>query len=80
MLLLYRPIIFVNQFCFICYQEGENMTYGQLSNSSEQGSIGDLSLYSSPSMPNISLGRPPAPSSSRVNMLELLDLFHLLGL
>lgn len=46
-------------------EEGENMTYGQLSNSSEQGSMSDLSLYSSPSMPNISLGRPPAPSSSR---------------
>ncbi|KAK3931192.1 Histone deacetylase 4 [Frankliniella fusca] len=46
-------------------EEGENLTYGQLSNSSEQGSISDLSLYSSPSMPNISLGRPPAPSSSR---------------
>ncbi|XP_049860821.1 histone deacetylase 5 isoform X2 [Schistocerca gregaria] len=29
---------------------------------SQQGSVGELSLYSSPSMPNISLGRPPTHS------------------
>ncbi|CAN8021501.1 unnamed protein product [Ixodes persulcatus] len=29
-----------------------------------QGGTNDLTLYSSPSMPNISLGRPPVPSSS----------------
>nr|CAD7204267.1 unnamed protein product [Timema douglasi] len=44
-------------------QEGEDSTYGQLAGSS-QGSMNDLSLYSSPSMPNISLGRPPAHSST----------------
>nr|CAD7575720.1 unnamed protein product [Timema californicum] len=43
--------------------EGEDSTYGQLAGSS-QGSMNDLSLYSSPSMPNISLGRPPAHSST----------------
>ncbi|KAL0267877.1 UNVERIFIED_CONTAM: hypothetical protein PYX00_010026 [Menopon gallinae] len=41
-------------------EEPESPTYGQLSNSSQQGSMSDLSLYSSPSMPNISLGRPPS--------------------
>ncbi|XP_075237492.1 histone deacetylase 4 isoform X2 [Lycorma delicatula] len=33
------------------------------------GSISDLSLYSSPSMPNISLGRPPASSSTEGSKL-----------
>ncbi|KAG1678324.1 Histone deacetylase 4 [Nymphon striatum] len=32
--------------------------------STSQGSMGDLILYQSPSMPNISLGRPPVPASS----------------
>nr|CAD7444672.1 unnamed protein product [Timema bartmani] len=45
-------------------EEGEDSTYGQLAGSSQQGSMNDLSLYSSPSMPNISLGRPPAHSST----------------
>ncbi|XP_063233276.1 histone deacetylase 4 isoform X3 [Bacillus rossius redtenbacheri] len=44
-------------------EEGDGSSYGQLANS-RQDSISDLSLYSSPSMPNISLGRPPAHSSS----------------
>nr|CAD7264236.1 unnamed protein product [Timema shepardi] len=48
-------------------QEGEDSTYGQLAGSS-QGSMNDLSLYSSPSMPNISLGRPPAHSSTSENV------------
>ncbi|XP_020299663.1 histone deacetylase 4 isoform X3 [Pseudomyrmex gracilis] len=46
-------------------EEGENPTYGgRLTSSSQQGSLSDLSLFSSPSMPNISLGRPHVPSSS----------------
>lgn len=44
-------------------QEGEVSPYGPLASSSHQGSMNDLSLYSSPSMPNISLGRPPIHSS-----------------
>ncbi|XP_071630350.1 histone deacetylase 4 isoform X6 [Temnothorax longispinosus] len=46
-------------------EEGENPAYGgRLTSSSQQGSLSDLSLFSSPSMPNISLGRPHVPSSS----------------
>ncbi|XP_012285218.1 histone deacetylase 4 isoform X3 [Orussus abietinus] len=46
-------------------EEGENAPYGgPLTSSSQQGSLSDLSLFSSPSMPNISLGRPHVPSSS----------------
>ncbi|XP_029171772.1 LOW QUALITY PROTEIN: histone deacetylase 9 [Nylanderia fulva] len=46
-------------------EEGENPPYGgRLTSSSQQGSLSDLSLFSSPSMPNISLGRPHVPSSS----------------
>ncbi|XP_020712488.1 histone deacetylase 4 isoform X12 [Athalia rosae] len=46
-------------------EEGENTAYGgPLTSSSQQGSLSDLSLFSSPSMPNISLGRPHVPSSS----------------
>ncbi|XP_011496681.1 PREDICTED: histone deacetylase 4 [Ceratosolen solmsi marchali] len=46
-------------------EEGEGATYGgQLTSGSQQGSLSDLSLFSSPSMPNISLGRPHVPSSS----------------
>ncbi|XP_018353431.1 PREDICTED: histone deacetylase 4 isoform X6 [Trachymyrmex septentrionalis] len=46
-------------------EEGENSAYGgRLTSSSQQGSFSDLSLFSSPSMPNISLGRPHVPSSS----------------
>ncbi|XP_024939817.1 histone deacetylase 4 isoform X4 [Cephus cinctus] len=46
-------------------EEGENAPYGgALTSSSQQGSLSDLSLFSSPSMPNISLGRPHVPSSS----------------
>ncbi|XP_033607177.1 histone deacetylase 4 isoform X5 [Cryptotermes secundus] len=44
-------------------EEGEVSPYGPLASSSHQGSMSDLSLYSSPSMPNISLGRPPIHSS-----------------
>ena len=49
-------------------EEGESGTAygGQLSSVSQQGSLSDLSLFSSPSMPNISLGRPHVPSSSTV--------------
>lgn len=47
----------------IVLQEGEVSPYGPLASSSHQGSMSDLSLYSSPSMPNISLGRPPIHSS-----------------
>lgn len=50
-------------------QEGESPAYGgRLTSSSQQGSLSDLSLFSSPSMPNISLGRPHVPSSSSVNL------------
>ncbi|EFN68742.1 Histone deacetylase 4 [Camponotus floridanus] len=46
-------------------EEGESPAYGgRLTSSSQQGSLSDLSLFSSPSMPNISLGRPHVPSSS----------------
>ncbi|XP_066595945.1 histone deacetylase 4 isoform X7 [Prorops nasuta] len=46
-------------------EESENTAYGgTLTSSSQQGSLSDLSLFSSPSMPNISLGRPHVPSSS----------------
>ncbi|XP_051153151.1 histone deacetylase 4 isoform X4 [Leptopilina boulardi] len=46
-------------------EESENAQYGgALTSSSQQGSLSDLSLFSSPSMPNISLGRPHVPSSS----------------
>ncbi|KAJ8683063.1 hypothetical protein QAD02_018855, partial [Eretmocerus hayati] len=46
-------------------EEAEGSPYaGQLSRASQQGSISDLSLFSSPSMPNISLGRPHVPSSA----------------
>ncbi|XP_032690641.1 histone deacetylase 4 isoform X5 [Odontomachus brunneus] len=46
-------------------EESENPAYvGRLTSSSQQGSLSDLSLFSSPSMPNISLGRPHVPSSS----------------
>ncbi|XP_040075757.3 histone deacetylase 4 isoform X1 [Ixodes scapularis] len=41
-------------------EEPGNSPYHPLS----QGGTNDLTLYSSPSMPNISLGRPPVPSSS----------------
>lgn len=50
-------------------QESENPAYGgRLTSSSQQGSLSDLSLFSSPSMPNISLGRPHVPSSSSVSI------------
>ncbi|XP_034940761.1 histone deacetylase 4 isoform X3 [Chelonus insularis] len=46
-------------------EENENIPYGgPLTSSSQQGSLSDLSLFSSPSMPNISLGRPHVPSNS----------------
>ncbi|XP_047351521.1 histone deacetylase 4 [Vespa velutina] len=46
-------------------EESESTSYGgPLTSSSQQGSLSDLSLFSSPSMPNISLGRPQIPSSS----------------
>jgi len=49
-------------------QESENPAYGgRLTSSSQQGSLSDLPLFSSPSMPNISLGRPHVPSSSSVS-------------
>ncbi|XP_077298771.1 histone deacetylase 4 isoform X3 [Arctopsyche grandis] len=39
----------------------------------QQGSIGDLSLFSSPSMPNISLGRPHVTSTTESNMLATVS-------
>ncbi|XP_076244011.1 histone deacetylase 4 isoform X2 [Calliopsis andreniformis] len=46
-------------------EEAENTVYGGgLTSGSQQGSLSDLSLFSSPSMPNISLGRPHVPSST----------------
>ena len=38
-----------------------------------QGSISDLTLYTSPSLPNISLGRPAMASSSSVTSHLRLD-------
>jgi len=66
----------------ICYeisgsdilQEGENTYGGRLTSSSQQGSLSDLSLFSSPSMPNISLGRPHVPSSSSVCIFFIRNL------
>lgn len=46
------------------------MTFGHMSNnkSDQSGSVTDLSaLYTSPSMPNISMGRPP--SNSVINII-----------
>lgn len=40
-----------------------------------QGSISDLTLYQSPSMPNISLGRPPVPASTANVSLMHFPLF-----
>ncbi|XP_076670037.1 histone deacetylase 4 isoform X3 [Andrena cerasifolii] len=46
-------------------EETENTGYGSgLTSGSQQGSLSDLSLFSSPSMPNISLGRPHVPSGT----------------
>ncbi|XP_076169291.1 histone deacetylase 4 isoform X4 [Ptiloglossa arizonensis] len=46
-------------------EETENTAYGgPLTSGSQQGSLSDLSLFSSPSMPNISLGRPHVPSGT----------------
>ncbi|XP_072745228.1 histone deacetylase 5 isoform X3 [Anoplolepis gracilipes] len=46
-------------------EEGESPAYGgRLTSSSQQGSLSDIALFSSPSLPNISLGRPHVPSSS----------------
>ncbi|XP_017792992.1 PREDICTED: histone deacetylase 4 [Habropoda laboriosa] len=53
-------------------EETENTGYGgPLTSSSQQGSLSDLSLFSSPSMPNISLGRPHVPSSSSTTGTKL---------
>ncbi|XP_046390960.1 histone deacetylase 4 isoform X3 [Ischnura elegans] len=49
-------------------EEGGTSPYGGPLGAGNQGSISDLSLYSSPSMPNISLGRPPVPHSSAESM------------
>lgn len=57
-------------------EESEAAAYGgQLSSASQQGSLSDLSLFSSPSMPNISLGRPHVPSSSTVRIVIYRDDF-----
>ncbi|XP_066998225.2 histone deacetylase 4 isoform X3 [Anabrus simplex] len=55
-------------------EESEVSSYGPLASSSQQGSMSDLSLYSSPSMPNISLGRPPVHSSSASSQSEGVKL------
>ncbi|XP_076757877.1 histone deacetylase 4 isoform X4 [Xylocopa sonorina] len=53
-------------------EETENTGYGgPLTSSSQQGSLSDLSLFSSPSMPNISLGRPHVPSGSSTTGTKL---------
>ncbi|XP_061938544.1 histone deacetylase 4 isoform X8 [Apis cerana] len=53
-------------------EETENTGYGgPLTSSSQQGSLSDLSLFSSPSMPNISLGRPHVPSGSNTTGTKL---------
>jgi hypothetical protein len=54
-------------------QEGEVSPYGPLASSSHQGSMSDLSLYSSPSMPNISLGRPPIHSSEGAKLAPVSE-------
>ncbi|XP_029042665.1 histone deacetylase 4 isoform X14 [Osmia bicornis bicornis] len=53
-------------------EETENTGYGgPLTSSSQQGSLSDLSLFSSPSMPNISLGRPHVPTGSGTSGTKL---------
>ncbi|XP_017760370.1 PREDICTED: histone deacetylase 4 isoform X4 [Eufriesea mexicana] len=53
-------------------EETENTGFGgPLTSSSQQGSLSDLSLFSSPSMPNISLGRPHVPSGSSTTGTKL---------
>ncbi|KDR16176.1 Histone deacetylase 4, partial [Zootermopsis nevadensis] len=54
-------------------EEGEVSPYGPLASSSHQGSMSDLSLYSSPSMPNISLGRPPIHSSEGAKLAPVSE-------
>lgn len=52
------------------------MTFGHMSNnkSDQSSSVADISaLYTSPSMPNISLGRPP--SNSVYNFTKTLFLW-----
>jgi hypothetical protein len=49
--------------CFyklICDQEPSQSPFSSLN----QGSVCDLTLYSSPSLPNISLGRPHVPNTT----------------
>lgn len=51
------------------------MTFGHMSNnqSDQSSSVADIAaLYTSPSMPNISLGRPPTNSVSYVIIIVLL--------
>ncbi|XP_076291494.1 histone deacetylase 4 isoform X16 [Lasioglossum baleicum] len=53
-------------------EESENTPYGgPLTSGSQQGSLSDLSLFSSPSMPNISLGRPHVPSGGNTTGTKL---------
>ncbi|XP_053983205.1 histone deacetylase 4 isoform X2 [Hylaeus anthracinus] len=53
-------------------EETENTAYGgPLTSGSQQGSLSDLSLFSSPSMPNISLGRPHVPSGTSTTGTKL---------
>ncbi|XP_043264566.1 histone deacetylase 4 isoform X3 [Colletes gigas] len=53
-------------------EETENAAYGGLLTSgSQQGSLSDLPLFSSPSMPNISLGRPHVPSGTTTTGTKL---------
>ncbi|KZC05441.1 Histone deacetylase 4 [Dufourea novaeangliae] len=53
-------------------EETENTAYGgPLTSGSQQGSLSDLSLFSSPSMPNISLGRPHVPSGTNTTGTKL---------
>ncbi|XP_065200082.1 histone deacetylase 4 isoform X3 [Planococcus citri] len=46
-------------------QEEVEPPYGQLTNNNDRtGSVNDVPLYSSPSLPNISLGRPPSSTEN----------------
>lgn len=54
---------------FVSLQENEDPNY-----QGNRGSINDLALFSSPSMPNISLGRPHLANAHNANNLVSLSM------
>lgn len=63
-------------FYFVCTQEISPSQY-HLMASHGQGSISDLTLYTSPSLPNISLGRPAIASHhAAVSILFFVFFFN----